>query len=109
MYGTIVFCTLKKEQEAFVTQIAVKHNLAYDQWSWVKPDMAGKSHIGGFRQADSTERIVTVYLKREGVKDLSDHYVGLRRHKDAGRVRFLPRVGYGGMSHGHWQFVPLQT
>lgn len=75
-HGTIVFCSLAKEQAWDVQAVAYERGFEFDVFHWVKPDLFAKSNGGGPRQPRATETIVVVYLRSStGPRDRSLHYV----------------------------------
>ena len=82
-YWTAFFCSLSVDQAHMVMNVAHERGLSYEQWTWHKPDMAGKAHAGGPHQARSSELIITVYHHTGTTISLKEHYALLRRNVDA--------------------------
>ena len=71
---TFVFCSLPSIGMIECATVALAKGYKVDVFIWNKPDMLGKSHAGGPRQAVSSEFIVVVYKLEGAVSTLKNHY-----------------------------------
>ena len=78
---TFVFCSLPALSMVECASVAVSRGYKVEIYVWNKPDLLGKSHQGGARQATSSEYIVVVYKHSGGDLALGKHF-SLLHQKD---------------------------
>lgn len=77
---TFVFNSLPACAMIECGSVAMERGYKVEVYSWNKPDKCGKSHMGGARQATSSEYIVVVYKHADpSVTSLSAHFALLQQ------------------------------
>jgi hypothetical protein len=73
---TAVFCTVSDSQIIYLLDICKEDGYKFNMFTWVKPDLYGKSHAGGNRMAPASEHIIAVYKFESGASstDLGNHF-----------------------------------
>ena len=72
---TFVFCSLQTAEMVSCGSVVKEKGYTSDVFIWHKPDLAGKSHAGGPRQAKTVEYIVVVYKHADAsMTGLQNHY-----------------------------------
>ena len=72
---TFVFCSLQTAEMISCGSVVKEKGYTSDVFIWNKPDLSGKSHAGGARQAKTVEYIVVVYKHADAsMTGLQNHY-----------------------------------
>lgn len=79
---TFVFCSLTSTAMIECGGVAMKLGYKVEVYVWNKPDLSGKSHRGGPRQARSSEYIVVVYKHEDTTTSTLAKHFALLSQKD---------------------------
>ena len=80
---TFVFCSLPATSMMDCGVVAKSLGYKVEMYVWNKPDLSGKSHRGGPRQATSSEYIVVVYKHEDSAQTTLAKHFALLHQKES--------------------------